>query len=96
MGQSSHTSMTLKNDNNFQPYFQCNNSFRVELPGGSDDKYTIRFSTGLGNTILLSDMNRNNQGIWNVDLNGKLRKKIGGYVSSYKLYLLFTINLILK
>merc|ERR1711990_852927 len=58
---------------------RCNNSFRVELPGGSDDKYTIRFSTGLGNTILLSDMNRNNQGIWNVDLNGKLRKKIGGY-----------------
>ena len=61
--------------------FQCKNSYRVDLPY-QGEKYTIRFSTGLGNTILLSDMNKINQGIWNCDIYGKVREKIGGHVSN--------------
>ena len=29
-------------------------------------------------------MNKNNQGIWNCDMHGKVRSKIGGYVSCEK------------
>ena len=54
----------------------------MDLP--ANDKFTIRFSQGLGNTILLSDMNKINQGIWNVDMYGKVRNKIGSYVSVLK------------
>jgi len=57
---------------------RCKNSHRVDLPY-QGEKYTIRFSTGLGNTILLSDMNKINQGIWNCDIYGKVREKIGGH-----------------
>jgi len=56
---------------------QCLNSYRVDLPAG--EKYTIRFSSGFGNTILLSDMNKTNQGIWNADIHGRIRRKIGEY-----------------
>jgi len=56
---------------------RCTNTYRVDLP--ANDKFTIRFSQGLGNTILLSDMNKVNQGIWNVDMYGKVRNKIGSY-----------------
>lgn len=49
----------------------------VQFPADRDGKKAIRFSTALGNTILLSDMNKYNQGVWITDLNGNIRKKIG-------------------
>ena len=77
-----------------QPFlrrFQCLNSYRVDLPAG--EKYTIRFSSGFGNTILLSDMNKTNQGIWNADIHGRIRRKIGEYVSFFQFLLSNWFNL---
>ena len=40
-------------------------------------KTTIRFAAGIGNTVALSDMNKQNQGIWITDTDGVVRRKIG-------------------
>jgi len=45
------------------------------------DKHCVRFSAALGNTVLLSDMNRDNPGIWICDVNGEVRSKVGSMFS---------------
>merc|ERR1712176_1157792 len=52
-------------------------SNKVDFPGSSSQRKTIRFSAGLGNQILLSDMNKFSQGIWLCDTNGNIRQKVG-------------------
>jgi len=52
-------------------------SNKVDFPGSSSQRKTIRFSAGLGNMIALSDMNKFSQGIWLCDTNGNIRQKVG-------------------
>ena len=49
----------------------------------AEGKHAIRFTSSLGNTILLSDMNKFHQGIWVTDLNGNVRHKIGTRVRKF-------------
>jgi len=45
--------------------------------GAGEGKHAVRFTSALGNTILLSDMNKFHQGIWVTDTDGNLRHKLG-------------------
>lgn len=49
----------------------------AEVDFEDNDRHAVRFSACLGNSILLSDMNKIHQGVWVTDLNGNVRCKVG-------------------